>query len=91
MSVAALLWLTLRMTGIAGLPEFVSPSPPPEGVPPGRNTVVKNVTGAASTGFGGDEESVTRTMAGWNAWPADTCPAPATGCRFCCESGTGLM
>ena len=55
-SVVTPLWLTLRITGIAGLA-----ATPPEDDPPGRSTVVRNETGAAITGFGGEEKSVTRS------------------------------
>src|SRR5579863_3419312 len=58
-SVVTLLWLTLRITGIAGLA-----SPTAEDDPSGRRTVVRNETGAAMTGFGGEEKSVTRTTTG---------------------------
>ena len=40
MSVVTLLWLTLRITGIAGFVGLVSPLPPAGGAPPGRITVV---------------------------------------------------
>jgi len=63
-SLVALLWLTLRITGMAGLMGLVSPPPAPGGAPPGRNTVVRNTTGAASTGCGGEAESTTRTTSG---------------------------
>src|ERR1051326_1903745 len=56
-SVVALLWLTLRIVGIAELP-------PPVEVPPARSTVLRNDTGAAMMGFGGEEKSVTRTTTG---------------------------
>jgi len=63
-SVVALLWLTCRITGVAGLPEWVSSLPPLGGVPPRRWTVVRKATLAAITGFGGEAESVTRTTIG---------------------------
>ena len=50
-----------RHRGIAGIQ---SPPPLPDDVPPGRNTVVRNTTGAAITGLGGEDRSVTRTTTG---------------------------
>ena len=64
MLLVTLLCVTLRITGMPELPELVSPLPPAEDDPPGRSTVLRNVTVAAKTGFGGEEESVTRTMIG---------------------------
>lgn len=55
-SVVMLLWLTLRISGIA---EVLAVDGPSE-----RRTVVKNETGAAMIGFGGEEKSVTRTATG---------------------------
>jgi hypothetical protein len=55
MSVAAPLWLTCRITGIEGLPGED---------PSDRSTVLRKATLAAITGFGGEEESVTRTTIG---------------------------
>src|SRR5208283_1398411 len=89
-SLPALAWLTLRMTGMDGLPELESPPPAPGAAPPGRRTVVRNVTVAPSTGFGGDDESVTRTTTGWNAAPVETWPPPATGSSCRAEAATGV-
>ena len=44
--------VTFKITGMAGLPEFVSPASVPGAYPPGCNTVVRKVAGAASTGCG---------------------------------------
>ena len=63
-SLVATLWLTCRITGMAGLLGLVSPVPLAVDVPSGRSTVVRNVTVAAITGFGGEEKSVTRTITG---------------------------
>jgi len=63
-SVATMLWLTFKITGIAGLPLLISPLPPVDEEPPDRNTVVRNVTGAAITGSAIDAESTTCTTIG---------------------------
>jgi hypothetical protein len=62
--VVTLLCVTFRITGIAGFPGFVSPISTPGTVSPGRNSVVKKLIGAASTGCGEGAESTMRTTTG---------------------------
>ena len=64
LSLVAFVGVTFRMTGMAGLPEFVSPTPAPGTFPPERITVVRKLTGAAKTGCGTGAESITRTVTG---------------------------
>ncbi len=79
-----------RITGVDAFTEFVSPLPGAAAVPPLRLTAVRNKTGAATTRLGGVAESVLRTIIGWSACPAETCPAPAAGCSLCMKGGTAL-
>jgi len=64
LSVVALFCVTFKITGMAGFPGLVSPLPTPGTIPPGRNTVVRKLTGAANTGCGEAAESTTRTTTG---------------------------
>ena len=64
LSLVVLLCVTFKITGMAGLPGFVSPLPTIGTIPPGRSTVVRKLTGAAITGCGDVAESTTRTTTG---------------------------
>jgi hypothetical protein len=56
--------MALKITGIPELLASFSPLPPSPEDPCGRKTIVRKLIGAASTGFGGDDEFVTRTTIG---------------------------
>jgi len=57
----------------------------------GRVTMDSKITSTARTGFGGVDESVTRTVTGRQFWPVlTTYTLPATGSSLSAEAGTAV-
>src|SRR2546425_13243683 len=77
------------MTGVGFLVMVISPREVIGGAGAERDITDWKATPAPTTGFGGVDESVTRTVTGWKVWPTGTnWMLPATGCSCSAEAGT---